>query len=133
VRHGVRAATDITGFGLLGHASQMAEASGVSFVLAPRADWFLPRVLELAVAGEVAGGLQANRAFYAAKVDDTAVEEAIRLGSFDPQTSGGLLLAVPARRAGVLVAALRRRRLWVREVGFVVKRRAHAVVCTAAK
>jgi selenide,water dikinase len=132
VRHRVHAATDVTGFGLFGHAAQMADASGVTARLAPRPDWFLPRVRELALEGEVAGGLRANRAYYGGAVDDTRLEEWLRLASYDPQTSGGLLLAVAPRRAAGLVAALRRRRVWVRGIGEVVTRRAHAVVCDAS-
>ncbi|MFI5369932.1 MAG: selenide, water dikinase SelD [Candidatus Eisenbacteria bacterium] len=129
VRHGVRAATDVTGFSLLGHASQMARASGVSFVIAPRPDWLLPRVLELADAGELAGGVRRNRHFYGPDVDVTAVPETMAMALFDPQTSGGLLLAAPRRVAPDLTRALRSARVWVRELGEVVPRAAKAVVC----
>jgi len=122
VEFGARAATDVTGFGLLGHASQMAEASGVTFRLAPARNWFLPRVLELAQQGELAAGLHRNREFFAARVDEGEVAEPMRLALYDPQTSGGLLLAVPARRAAALRAGLVRRRVWVVEVGEVVAR-----------
>ena len=128
VEFGARAATDVTGFGLLGHAVQLADASGVTLGLAPAPGWLLPRVRELAAAGVAPGGLAANRGFYAASVAGDAVEPALRDALYDPQTSGGLLLAVPARRARALAAALRRRRVWHVEAGQVRPRGSHAVV-----
>jgi selenide,water dikinase len=128
VEFGARAATDITGFGLLGHASQVADASAVTLRLTPAADWFLPRALESVRAGTVPGGLARNREFYGPAVDAAAVDAAWRDALFDPQTSGGLLVAVPARRAAAFRAALRRRRVWHVEAGEVVARTAHAVV-----
>jgi len=127
VEFGARAATDVTGFGLLGHASQMADASGVSMRLTPSKSWFLPRVLELATAGELAAGLKKNRDFFRARVEEGAAVEAVRLALYDPQTSGGLLLSVPKRRYSGLMAALKRRRVWVAEVGEVVRRCEHAI------
>lgn len=131
VEFGARAATDVTGFGLLGHASQLADASGVTLRLAPAADWFLPRVLELARAGAIAGGLRSNRDFYGTAVDAGATAGDVLDALYDPQTSGGLLVAVPARRAAAFQAALGRRRVWARAIGEVVPRRAHAVVLAA--
>ena len=128
VASGARAATDVTGFGLLGHASQMADASGVTFELAPSARWFLPRVLELAAAGVAPGGLARNREFYGAQVAPTALPAPMLQGLYDPQTSGGLLVAVPARRARAFEQALRRRRVWSVAVGEVRRRGAHAIV-----
>jgi selenide, water dikinase len=121
------AATDITGFGLLGHAAQMADASGVTFRLRPAPRWFLPRTLELAAAGEVAAGLHKNRDFYRAGVDEDELPDPMRLALYDPQTSGGLLIAVGKRAAPALVAALARRRVWVMEVGEALKRGARAI------
>ena len=127
VEYGARAATDVTGFGLLGHASQLADASGVTLRLAPRAAWLLPRVLELAAAGTVPGGLHRNRDFFRAKVGGATASEPLELALYDPQTSGGLLIAVPVRRAAALLGALRRRRVWVAEVGEAVVRGARSV------
>src|SRR2546423_6325596 len=70
VAHGARAATDITGFGFLGHAVQLADESKVTLRLSPVAGWFLPRVLELAEEGVAPAGLHRNRDFYASRVDD---------------------------------------------------------------
>jgi selenide,water dikinase len=127
VEFGARAATDVTGFGLLGHASQVADASRVTLRLAPSARWFLPRVLELATKGEVAGGLQKNRAFYADKIDEGRTPEDVKHALYDPQTSGGLLIFVPKRRAVALLAALRRRKVWVAELGEAIPRGAKSV------
>ena len=124
---GARALTDVTGFGLMGHGSQMADASGVTLRLRPSKGWFLPRALELAVAGEVAAGLKKNREFFGASVDEGDVPEAMKLALYDPQTSGGLLIAVPARRAAPLLAALKQRRAWVVEMGEIVVRGERAV------
>jgi selenide,water dikinase len=121
VAFSARAATDITGFGFLGHASQLADASGVTLRLEPERDWFLPRVLERAAAGVVPGGLARNREYYGPRVTGT-LPEPMMLALHDPQTSGGLLVAVPARHADGFAAALRRRRVWHQPVGEVVAR-----------
>jgi len=124
---GVRAATDVTGFSLMGHGSQMADASGVTLRLSPRAEWLLPRVQELAAAGTVPGGLHKNREFFGPKVAGHASAETLDLALYDPQTSGGLLIAVPRRASSALAAALRRRRVWAKELGEVIRRGSHAV------
>lgn len=120
VEFGARAATDVTGFGLIGHATQMAQASGVSLVLRPQRRWFLPRVLELLDAGEAAAGLGKNRAFFAPHVAAGSFGGAMLAALYDPQTSGGLLLSVPERRVAALEAALQRRRVWKARIGEVV-------------
>ena len=126
-----RAATDVTGFGLLGHASQLADASGVTLALTPSARWFLPRVLELVAAGVAPGGLARNRSFYSASVGassgDGASAAAIDSALYDPQTSGGLLVCIPARSAAAFVAALKRRHVWHVAAGEVRPRGRHAV------
>jgi selenide,water dikinase len=127
VAFGARAATDITGFGLLGHASQLADAGKVSLRLSPRPAWFLPRVLELAAAGVAPGGLHKNREFYRERVGGRTPDEPMEMALYDPQTSGGLMIAVPTRKATGLVGALRRRRVWVTELGEVVARGPKAI------
>ncbi len=128
VEFGARAATDITGYGLLGHASQLADASGVTLRLSPDRSWFLPRALECARDGVAPGGLAKNRAFFAPKVAAGGIDPAMLDALHDPQTSGGLLIAAPARRAAALETALRRRRVWVVAAGEVVARRATSIV-----
>ena len=127
VEFGARAATDVTGYGLLGHALQVAEASGVSVRLRPSPRWFLPRVLEWSKAGVLPGGQRNNREFFGPRVAAGSTSEPLLDALYDPQTSGGLLVAVPPRRAQALLAALRRRRVWVAEVGEVIPRTTHAV------
>ncbi len=91
----VHAATDVTGFGLLGHASEMAAASEVSLQVHSRSIGLLDGALECARNGFLAGGLAKNRDFLADRTAfDPAVAEEIRQLLFDPQTSGGLLVSV---------------------------------------
>jgi len=102
---GVHSATDITGFGLLGHAAEVARNSGVGLHVAAGALPLLPGALEYARAGIAPGGLGRNRAFLEADGYvryAPGVEEAHRLLLFDPQTSGGLLLALPPEPAAEL-------------------------------
>jgi selenide,water dikinase len=100
---GVHAVTDITGFGLLGHASEMAEKSAINLHIAASTVPFLPGVREYAAAGFIAGGLGRNRAHFKDHGGgirfDAAVDATTQTILFDPQTSGGLLVAVPADRA----------------------------------
>ena len=131
VEFGAHAATDVTGFGLVGHAVQLAEASAVTLRLRPVRRWFLPRTLELAAQGAVAGGLKRNREFYAPAVGGDVLAEPLALALHDPQTSGGLLIACAPRRASGLLVALRRRRVWAVEVGEAVRRGAHALELVA--
>ena len=125
---GSKGATDVTGFGLLGHASQVADASNVTLLLSPGTDWFLPKVLAFAADGVMPGGLARNREFYGPAVEEGGLAAAIRDALYDPQTSGGLLVAVPARRARAFELALRRRRVPCIVAGEAKRRGKHAVV-----
>jgi selenide,water dikinase len=108
VAHGVRAATDVTGFGLLGHAGSMARASDVRFAITADAAPFMKGVLELIAAGIVPGGTRHNADTHAAFTEFAAsVPEAIRIGLSDAQTSGGLLIAIAPDRADALSRDLR--------------------------
>ena len=106
--HGVRAATDVTGFGLLGHLSNLTRASGVAAEISMDRLPLLPGALELAREGVVPGGTSRNleNATNATFADGIGAAE--RLLCADAQTSGGLLLAVPPDRREALLAALRR-------------------------
>jgi selenide,water dikinase len=127
VEFGAHAATDVSGYGLVGHAAQLADASGVTLRLHPARRWFLPRTLELVAEGAVAGGLRRNLEFYAPAVGGDALPEPLALALHDPQTSGGLLIACPARGVRGLLAALQRRRVWAVEVGEVLMRGVRAL------
>ena len=105
----VHAATDVTGFGLLGHLHNMLAASGLAAELDAAQVPLLPKALELAERGAVPGGTKRNREALEPQVKFGAkVPEAVRLLLFDAQTSGGLLIAVAADRASALRAALER-------------------------
>ena len=127
LEHGATAATDVTGFSMLGHGSQVADASGVTLALTPSADWLLPRVREFIGRDVYPGGLARNRRFFADKVEEGGVAEDLLKALYDPQTSGGLLVSVPSRRAAAFSAALRKRRSWHVRVGDVVRRGERAV------
>ena len=103
----IRAATDVTGFGLLGHGLEMARASGARFAFDAAALPALPGALELARAGVETGGAAHNRRFVASSlsVAEGVPDEIVTL-AHDPQTSGGLLAAVPADRVASIEAAL---------------------------
>jgi selenide,water dikinase len=98
------AVTDVTGFGLLGHAHELASRSGVSVVLDASELPSLPGALELVEAGVRTGGERRNREYAGPHVESSAgaVLEAI---AYDPQTAGGLLVSVPGARAVVLAAS----------------------------
>jgi selenide, water dikinase len=113
------AVTDVTGFGLLGHAYEMASRSGVRIVLEAELWPALSGALEVARAGERTGGDRRNRDFAGAHVAlDGTPEDLVALG-YDPQTAGGLLVALPAERAAVLQATFESRGLFVRRIGRV--------------
>jgi len=103
----VHACSDVTGFGLLGHALEMASGSGVTVILESAKMPLLPRARHLAEKGYLTGGCKRNREYLQDKI---TVEPSIRDGlvelAFDPQTSGGLLIAVPQKSAPKLVADL---------------------------
>ncbi len=106
--NGAHAATDVTGFGLLGHLHNMLAASGVSAEIDAASVPLLPRAADLAARGAIPGGTKRNREALTDTVRfDAAVPETIRVLLFDAQTSGGLLIAVPPNRADSLLAALK--------------------------
>lgn len=117
---GVNACTDITGFGLLGHALQLARASQVHLTINAAAVPFLPEVQELAALGLIPAGTYANREYVGPYVRyDPAIPEVIRDLLTDPQTSGGLLIAVPAARCDHLLAELEKRNVRAAVIGAV--------------
>jgi selenide,water dikinase len=88
----VHGCTDVTGFGLIGHAREMAVGSGVTLEIDPRAVRFLPGALDYARQGAIPGGLKNNREFAASCVaGESEFDELL----YDPQTSGGLLISLP--------------------------------------
>jgi selenide, water dikinase len=107
LRHAVQCATDITGFGLAGHAAGIARESGVSLEIRAAELPLLPGAAALAEHFQP-GGLRANRKAFEPLVEYRgAVDESVRTLFYDPQTSGGLLLLVPETAAAGLLADLR--------------------------
>ncbi|HEX5095307.1 MAG TPA: selenide, water dikinase SelD [Acidimicrobiia bacterium] len=113
---GVHAATDVTGFGLVGHLRELCSGSGVGAVVDAAAVPVIDGVRELVAAGMVAGGTQRNHAFVAPDIDFGSLPEPDQLLLCDAQTSGGLLLSVAAAKADRLLGALRERGTLAAEV-----------------
>ncbi|MEX2011381.1 MAG: selenide, water dikinase SelD, partial [Chloroflexota bacterium] len=109
VAHGVRGATDVTGFGLLGHGLEMARASGTRFVFDASALPALGGALELAAAGVETGGAAHNRRFVAGSLDVApGVPPELVTLAHDPQTSGGLLATISPGSVEPIESALDR-------------------------
>ncbi len=107
---GVNACTDITGFGLIGHSFEMAEASDVTIVIEAAQVPLLARTLEFARQGVLTRTHKTTQAFLGDKLRiDAAVEPALAGVLMDAQTSGGLLLSVPAAQCDALLSELRAR------------------------
>jgi len=120
----IHAVTDVTGFGLLGHAREMAAGSGVSLRIDHAKVPLLPGAREAAHGGFLAGGLQSNREFVASCVEFAAnVDEDSRALLFDPQTSGGLLIAIAPDNAAALCTELQRRQIPASQIGEVTPQR----------
>ena len=119
VEVGVSAATDVTGFGLLGHLHIAARAAGVAARLDASSIPLLPGTLDLAERGVVPSGTRANHRYVSPAADWGELSGAEQLVLADAQTSGGLLIAVPDERSGELAAALEARGVLAAEVGRV--------------
>jgi selenide,water dikinase len=121
LRFAVHSATDITGFGLLGHAREMAVGSEVSLIIdAARVD-FLPEAIEYSRRGFLPGGLKRNLEFLSGCVEfSNSIPEEVKNLLYDPQTSGGLLLSAAAEDAPKLLEALRAHGIPAQEIGEVV-------------
>jgi selenide,water dikinase len=120
VVHGM---TDVTGFGLIGHAREMALASGVTLEIQVDQVQLLPGALEYARGGALPGGLHNNREFASCAVETRrALPRELEDLLYDPQTSGGLLYSVPESDAARITRAWR--------IGRVTERGAHAIRLT---
>lgn len=107
VEAGVHACTDVTGFGLLGHACEMIEGTNAGMVIRSAAVPLLPEVKGLAEIGMLPGGLHRNREFRGNMVEiDRAVPGYLTDILYDPQTSGGLLISVPDAASELLLARM---------------------------
>ena len=120
-RFAIHAMTDITGFGLIGHAREMALASSVSLRIHASRVRLLEGALECVRAGCIPGGLKANRDFAECVVSyESGIPEEIKTVLFDPQTAGGLLISAAAQDSVDLVRALNSAGVAAVEIGEVL-------------
>ena len=118
---GASAATDVTGYGFLGHLSEMLEASGVGAVVRRGEVPVWERAQPLASDGVYPGGLKDNRRYLGDAITADGVDDDQLLPLFDPQTSGGLLVAVPGERSADFIRALKEQGVPGAAVGEVVE------------
>ena len=119
----VHSMTDVTGFGLLGHAHEMARGSGVSVRIYAAQVPLLAGALECVRAGYLPGGLKANRQFVEGCVEaDASIPQDLLTLLYDPQTAGGLLIAVAAADADRLMSQLRQAGVEAAMVGDVMSK-----------
>jgi selenide, water dikinase len=120
----VHAVTDVTGFGLLGHAREMAIGSRVSLRLDHQHLTYLAGAIEAARAGFFSGGLKSNREFLEGCVEfSSGLPDEIRALLYDPQTSGGLLIAIAPGLTGTLMPLLKNRGISAQIIGSVLDKR----------
>jgi selenide,water dikinase len=116
----VHAATDITGFGLIGHAHEMAHLSNTDFILSFKRLPFLPGALNYAQKGTFPGGMARNLEYFGQWVTfSSTLSEELRMLCYDPQTSGGLLIAVESGYARQLIHTIRRKGATAHAIGTV--------------
>jgi len=109
IKAGVRAATDVTGFGLAGHLSEIAAQSGVTVEVYAESIPVFDGVMECFEKGMISGAVERNREFSSQYVEkECGISEALEAVLYDPQTSGGLLMCVPREKAESVLKALRK-------------------------
>jgi selenide,water dikinase len=113
------AVTDVTGFGLFGHAHEMADRSGVRILLESARFPAIDGALDLARNGVKTSGDPRNRDFASAHVMRNGLPDSLEALGFDPQTAGGLLVSLPAERGPALEAEFEARKLFIRRIGRV--------------
>jgi len=125
---GVHACTDITGFGLAGHASEMAIGSNVTIEIDANALPIIPGVLAIAAQNR-SGGMQTNKDHFASGIEfGREISDDRRDLVFDPQTSGGLLISVAAESADQVMAGMQNARIQAVFVGSVTKASTNRIV-----
>jgi selenide, water dikinase len=121
--HPIHAVTDVTGFGLLGHAREMAIGSTVSMRIDHERLAYLPGAIDAARAGFFSGGLKNNREFLEGCVEFSPnIPDEIQSLLYDPQTSGGLLVAVAPEAADTLMSLFEHRGISARVIGTVIEK-----------
>jgi selenide, water dikinase len=124
----IHAVTDVTGFGLLGHAREMAIGSGVSLELHHDHIAYLDGAIDAARAGFFSAGMRNNREFVEGCATFAAtVPDEFRALVVDPQTSGGLLVAIAPGHAAQALSLLAARNVHAKAVGSVIEKRAHLI------
>ena len=128
---GVKGATDVTGFALLGHAWEFARASRVTIEIDSSQLPLLPGALDLARAGLLTSGDKTNREYVGEDIEIAAsVSKELANLLYDPQTAGGLLIAIPYEHADALLARLRETYPHAESVGRVLERGPHSLIVT---
>lgn len=122
LQHQPTACTDVTGFGLVGHACEMAQGAGVCIRLQTAALPLMAGVLEQVADGMVPAGCYQNRSFYLSRIDETGHAVDRLLPFYDPQTSGGLLIAFSPEDAAQFLEDARRQSIFACLVGDVLPR-----------
>jgi len=126
---GVKGATDVTGFALLGHAWEMACASKVTIEIEAARVPLLDGALELAAAGLLTSGDKTNREYIADDIEiDEAVDQNLVKLLFDPQTAGGMLIAVSPDSSTALLGRLKETYTQAAVIGQVVERESHSIL-----
>jgi selenide,water dikinase len=121
-KYKVHAMTDVTGFGLIGHAREMALASNVGLQFFSKEISVLPGALECIRAGDIPGGLKANREFTECLVGyDDAIDPDLKTLLYDPQTAGGLLISIASEHAENLIRDLQAAGVPARKIGDVTE------------
>ena len=126
--HTIHACTDVTGFGLGGHGTEMAEGSNKTLVINTKALPILPDVEEYASMGLIPGGAYRNREFAAKAGYVSTAKLWLEDLVFDPQTSGGLLVAVPEEEAEEIISELKKAPLSCAVIGEVTDREKYALI-----
>jgi selenide,water dikinase len=126
---GVKGATDVTGFALLGHAWEMARASNITIRIEPGAVPLLDGALELASAGVITGADKTNREYVGDDIEiDESVSKELRHLLYDPQTAGGMLISISPDRANDFLTRLQENYPTAAVIGRVTERTAHSIV-----
>lgn len=127
--HNVTAATDITGYGLLGHAFEMANGSDVTIRIISQNLLILPQALELAEQGMITGGASSNREFLEGKYTlSNGINSNIEHILFDPQTSGGLFMAIPEKDSELFEIDAKEKRIEIALVGVVESKNVFSLI-----
>ena len=128
VRCDVHSCTDVTGFGLLGHACEMADGSGTTIHFDTSSLPFHKEALDMAAMGFIPAGAYRNRDFAAGRVSADGIDKGMMDVLYDPQTSGGLLIAVSEKDAVPLERALKDVLPCAAVIGYVTAREGKSIV-----